>query len=225
MLITLNDTIHEGKRKHYGPLWPKFAPDSAKWIEEFSKNKDDIFWQDNVECSYSLPHIIYMIENCNIHSSVLNGIINHYGADEDCLLTLCLQHDVPMREYIHERKPGEEFLDSINERSKNITVEYDINDKNLFKRLNKGEIQIVREFVYEAKKKVLDKFYKEREYVFKTIKRCQKIHPFTDMFICWFYAAGYMDFSAFQIFYDIDEEFPPRFKDLIESVSYDEDDE
>ena len=219
-LFGCDETYEEAKARWiYEPIC---SVCSAEWMQEFYENKDDKLWQDAVVHGRSLPHIIYMIENCEIHSSVLNQILNFYGADADGELSLYLQKHVPIREYIHELKPGEKPLDSIREKGSVVFVEYDISDTNLQSRILNGEVQLVREFVSEEKEKVWAEFCDERMEVFKKIKRYQKLHPFTEMFICWQYFAKHIDLEAFKIFYDVEDSFPESFEWMMSRVEFED---
>ncbi len=222
-LFGCGDTYSESLKKGCWVYTPTCSVTSAEWMQEFYEKKDDIFWLDALVSGQSLPHIIYMLENCEVPSSVLNRVIAMYIADEDAELSLYLEKEVPMREYIHELKPGVELLPTIHETCDNCVVEYDIHDKELLSRLANGEIQIVREFVSEVKDKVWADFCAEREDVFKTIKNHQKIHPFTDMYICWFYFSGNMDLETLKIFYDVEEKFPDCFEWLMSDMTYTDD--
>ena len=221
-LLGCDDSLEEMNARGYWIYKPTCSVCSAEWMQEFYEKKDDKIWQDALVHGGSLPHIIYMIENCEIHSSVLNEILNHYGADANGELALYLQTYVPMREYIHELKPGEKPLDSIHEKASVLFVEYDVSDKKLQDRIAKGEVQVVREFVSEEREKVWAEFCAERKEVFQKIKRYQKLHPFTEMFICWQYFAKYIDLESFKIFYDVEECFPADFEWMMSRVEYED---
>jgi adenylate kinase family enzyme len=220
-LIGSEENLDEAFASSYPEYKPVGDVNSAEWLRDFYLNKGDALWQASVVDSKSLPHIIFMLENCEVNGTVINGILNLYGADEDCILNLLLKSNVPMREYLKEIKSKDDYVsDSVHEKSRDCVVEYDVKDSALLNRIAKGEVQIVREFNPEVMAKVLSDFYAEQKEVYTIIKRRQKISEVTDLFLCWFFAAGYVDFDTFKIFYDVEEEFSPEFMNLLLETNF-----
>jgi hypothetical protein len=220
-LIGSEDTLEDMFAKAYSQYEPVGNVNSVEWHQDFYANKDDVLWQDAVVHSRSLPHIIFMLENCEVNGTVINGLLNFYGADEDCVLNILLQNNVPMREYLKEIKSEADYVcDSVSERSRNCVIEYDVKDVTLLGKIARREVQIVREFNPEVKEKVLSDFYAERKEVYNVIKHQQKFSEVTDLFLCWFYAEGYLDFDTFKIFYDVEDEFSPQFMDLLREANF-----